>query len=254
VFELAIRICSPASGRHDAGAGGHGSLFAVADGLGGHGTGWLAARLAIRALAGAHTARFVGVADEVPDEWGWSGALQSRSAALVIYEACERLLGPLSGELAAAFCELDRAIARIPELPFRLTGPMTSCTAVSLAGTRLSVAHAGIGRALLVRGGACESLVEEQSVRHVTGPSGERVALPAEVICGALGLRTPVETIERDVAPGDIIVLASRRLALPDDELVTLVTPAAHPDELVERIARAAPSDRPIALAVGIVT
>src|SRR3712207_2738295 len=90
-LELALGLCASRGSRTiDVGAGAGEGVLVVADGMGGHGTGWLGARLSVRALverfAGAGMAvRFVGAADGFPDEWGWAGAMQSRRAAERVY-------------------------------------------------------------------------------------------------------------------------------------------------------------------------
>jgi serine/threonine protein phosphatase PrpC len=71
--DSAIGLCASRGSRTiDDGAGSRGNVLVVADGLGGHCTGWLGARMAVRTilerLADAD-AGYVGAADGFPDDW-----------------------------------------------------------------------------------------------------------------------------------------------------------------------------------------
>lgn len=175
-------------------------LLVVADGMGGHCTGWLGARLAVRALvepfAGSDTeVRFVGAADGFPDDWGWAGAMQSRRAAELVYEACAADFGDpaaLPRDLATVFSEIDRVVANVPKHT-RIHGLLVGCIAATIEGARVRGTHVGIGRALLLRAGAhhFERLVVEYYLHLVADrmPEGRELLLsPRRAMVSRLGL------------------------------------------------------------------
>lgn len=227
----------------DSGAGATHDTLVVADGHGGHCTGWIPARLAIRTLceraaAPGETPRYIGTGGDFPDSWGWAGAEQDASGARLVYDDCAALVAPPSptSTLAESFLDLDRAIIEIPKLPYRLSGPVSSCAAVRITGARVHGAHAGICRTLLLRAGAStlesltyEHFLHEVAARTLGHPYADLPDIPTRIIVGALGAlshpdaMTRVDTFEADLSPGDLLLMCSRRLELGDDELTALL-------------------------------
>lgn len=235
-LEWTLGLCASRGSRTvDVGAGGHAAALVVADGLGGHCTGWLGARLAVRVVlerlapAGVRPA-LVGAAGEVPDDWGWAGATQSRRAGERLYAECLAAAGDLSAlppDLGALFSAIDRALGRIPEYA-QIHGTLVGCVAATLAGARVRGVHVGVGRVLLLRAGAhaLESLVVEHYWHLIADrlppPAGAEV--PADIIVNGLGgleaCRVGVDAFAVELAAGDLLLLCSRRMDLDDDDVV----------------------------------
>lgn len=257
-LERALGLCASRGSRTiDVGAGGHPGALVVADGIGGHCTGWLGARLAVRTLLerlappNAQPA-YLGAADQVPDDWGWAGAMQSRRAGERLYDDCRALLGDLAAlpqDLPALFSAIDHLLTHIPESA-RVRGLLVGCIAAALDGARVRGAHVGIGRALLLRAGAdaLEDLVVEHYwhlvVDRLPLPPGISAAqVPANLIIHGLGLLSTsslgVDAFDITLAPGDLLLLCSRRLDIPDDEVVALARTALDARAPLDALARA---------------
>lgn len=256
--EFALGLCDSRGSRTvDVGAGVGEGVCVVADGMGGHCTGWLGARLAVRALverlaeAGGE-ARFVGAAAEVPDDWGWAGAMQSRGAGEDAYAQCRAALGETEASpraLAGLFVAIDRALREVPPRS-RIHGLMTGCTAATVEGGRVRGAHVGIGRALVLRAGAdaFESLVVEHYwhalVDRVPLPPGVPAAeVPRNIILNGLGgldaLKVGIDAFAVELAIGDVLLLCSRRLDVPEDEVARRLRAELEAGASLEALARA---------------
>lgn len=253
ILETAVGLCASRGSRTvDAGAGTGDGVLVVADGMGGHCTGWLGARLAVHALLGplAPTA-LVGAADGFPDDWGWAGAMQSRAAAEHIYDECVAALPAAHPrELAALFVEIDRVVATVPRRA-HIHGLMVGCIAARIDGASVRGAHAGIGRALLLRAGAQQfaSLVVEHYLHLVhdrmqpdPAPGLDPAEVPRDVICNGLGAlgysNVGVDEFAVELAAGDLLVLCSQRLDLGDAAVVSLVRAAVEADVPLDELAR----------------
>ncbi|MCY0994732.1 hypothetical protein OV203_46835 [Nannocystis sp. ILAH1] len=210
-------------------AGASTNIIAVAEGMGGHGCGWLGARRVVHAVVAARgdaavPPTFVGAASEryLPEaRRRWFGA-----HANVEVEAL-----PL--DLAEAFVTLDRKALSVP-MP---AGPpltlAVGCIAITLDGVRVYGAHAGPGRAVVLRRGSTrpEELVGPQLVE----------GLPFEVVANAIGMLASsgraVERFETALAAGDVLLASSRPLAVDDTDFLALVD--AHVDAPLAALARA---------------
>jgi serine/threonine protein phosphatase PrpC len=252
-----LGLCASRDSRTiDVGAGAGEGLLVVADGIGGHCTGWLGARLAVRALCAPFAssdpaARFVGAADGFPDDWGWAGAMQSRRAAERVYEACAADFGDpaaLPRDLAAVFSEIDRVVANVPNHD-RIHGLIVGCIAATLEGARVRGVHVGIGRALLLRAGAhhFESLVVEHYMHLVADRMPEcrdidPAQMPPNIIVNALGglahSGIGIDRFEVELAAGDLILLCSRRLDVPEEEVAVIARKAVDDGAPLEELAR----------------
>lgn len=129
-----------------------GSLVMLAEGLGGKGTGWLPAWIAVRGLLDAlaipgEQCSFVGAAEPSPADQDDSGSLQ-------VGEGPKRVLGKVwtawrrtptqpGASLEEACARIGDLVARIPQLGLSMSGQVASCTALVLRGDRVEVAQCG---------------------------------------------------------------------------------------------------------------
>lgn len=210
-------------------AGASTSTLAVAEGMCGHGTGWLGARRVVRAVVkqrgdAATPPTFVGAASErdLPEaRYRWFGG-----HANVEFDAL-----PL--DLAEAFVALDRQAMAVPMPAGSSLALAVGCIAIALDGAHVRGAHAGSGRAVVLRRGSThlEELVGPQLLEGV----------PFEVVANAIGMLSTsgraVERFEAALAVGDVLLASSRPLDLDDTELFALVD--AHADAPLTALARA---------------
>ncbi|HEV2871481.1 MAG TPA: Stp1/IreP family PP2C-type Ser/Thr phosphatase [Actinomycetota bacterium] len=176
------------------------TVFAVADGLGGHQGGEVASAAAIEPLA----------------------ALDGRELAKPA-EAAE--------VLAAAIREANAAIIDRAAGDPGLWGMGTTVTAAALAGDRhLQLAHVGDSRAYLLRDGSLEQLTTDHTVvgelvrRGRLTPAQAAIHPERSILTRAVGLdpRIPVDTPDPiDLHPGDQVLLCSDGLteAVPDPRI-----------------------------------
>jgi protein phosphatase len=198
-------------------AGPGASLYAVADGLGGHPQGYVASDLAVATLR-----------EEVP------GLL------------AEGL--PPREALARAFQRAHRAIRSRS----RGQGPLamaTTCTAVLVAGREAVIGHVGDTRAYVIRGGKIRqlttdhSLVAELQKRGAVDPSDARTHAQRHVLTRALGIG--------DEAPCDLLAVPLRsgdRLLLVSDGIHAAVGPG----EVLTALRRARDDEEACRLLVGL--
>ena len=181
------------------------SVFAVADGLGGHQGGEVASAAAVEPLA----------------------ALDGREFAEPA-EAAEALAAAIREGNAAI---LDRA-AGDPGL----WGMGTTVTAAALAGDRfLQLAHVGDSRAYLLRDGSLEQLTTDHTVvaelvrRGRLTPAQAAIHPERSILTRAVGLdpRIPVDTPDPlELRDGDQVLLCSDGLteAVDDDQIAELLS------------------------------
>ena len=210
-------------------------VFVVADGMGGHAGGEVAAGLAVQALV-----------DVVSDPAGPTDPDERLRAAI----------GEAERRIQAAIDE-DQAHA----------GMGTTCVVALLDGHRLHLGHVGDSRAYLYRDGHLEQLTSDHSWVNEQVQSG--LLAPAEaarhpmrhVITRALG-PAPAEPdlIHRDLQPGDWLLLCTDGLTGPvDDETIArTLAEANHPEvaarQLVELANQAGGPDNITALLVHLET
>lgn len=259
--ETALGLCAFRGTRSiNTGAGAGEGVLAVAEGSGGHGCGWLAARLTVRALVDqrgtpCEKARFVGAAGDTPDVFRWMGGMIADRDGEARYrdwvaESEDRAAPP--GDLKGLFSRIDKFLAgtRVGD---RTVPLMAGCTAAVLDGCRIRGAHAGIGRALVLRAGAnrFESLVTQHwlhLVLHRT-PMAARAegldleTLPRNVIANSLGTLEPagvgIDEFEMDLGLGDLLLLSSQGFDLSDDELAEIARKLLDDGGTTEDLARA---------------
>jgi PPM family protein phosphatase len=185
------------------------TVFAVADGLGGHQGGEVASAAAVEPLAALDGREFADPA-----------------------EAAEALTAAIREANAAI---LDRA-AGDPGL----WGMGTTVTAAALAGERhLQLAHVGDSRAYLLRDGSLEQLTTDHTVvaelvrRGRLTPAQAAIHPERSILTRAVGLdpRIPVDTPDPlELQDGDQVLLCSDGLTEPvdDDQIAQLLS--AEPD------------------------
>ena len=184
------------------------TVFAVADGLGGHQGGEVASAAAVEPLAALDGSELASPA-----------------------EAAEALAG--------AIAEANSAIlARAAGDP-GLWGMGTTVTAAALAGDHLQLAHVGDSRAYLLRDGSFDQVTTDHTVvgelvrRGRLTPAQAAIHPERSILTRAVGLdpRIPVDTPDPiDLRPGDQVLLCSDGLteAVPDPQIAELLT--ANPD------------------------
>ena len=180
------------------------TVFAVADGLGGHQGGEVASAAAVEPLA----------------------ALDGRQFATPA-EAAEALAG--------AITEANSAIGDQAAGNPSLWGMGTTVTAAALAGDHLQLAHVGDSRAYLLRDGSFDQLTTDHTVvgelvrRGRLTPAQAAIHPERSILTRAVGLdpRIPVDTPDPvDLRPGDQILLCSDGLteAVPDPDIADVLS------------------------------
>jgi serine/threonine protein phosphatase PrpC len=197
-------------------------LWCVADGMGGHASGEVAARIAVEEMA--EFFRLTGRDDEAT----WPFKLDPARG-----QDENRLL---TGVKLANLRIHERAQADP-----RLHGMGTTIVGASFPrdANHVLVGHVGDSRAYLVRGGAIRQLTEDHSLlndyRKTRALSPEEIeAFPHKnVIVRALGMKPQVEidVVREELVPGDVVLLCSDGLSgmLPDARIAELVR-GAHGD------------------------
>ena len=184
------------------------TVFAVADGLGGHQGGEVASAAAVEPLA----------------------ALDGRDLATPA-EAAEALAG--------AIAEANSAILERAAADPSLWGMGTTVTAAAVAGDLLQLAHVGDSRAYLLRDGTLDQRTTDHTVvgelvrRGRLTPAQAAIHPERSILTRAVGLdpRIPVDTPDPiDLHPGDQILLCSDGLteAVADPQITEILS--AHPD------------------------
>jgi PPM family protein phosphatase len=183
------------------------TVFAVADGLGGHQGGEVASAAAVEALGAVDGRQFPEPAEA------------ARALAEAIREANTAILDRAAGD---------------PEL----WGMGTTVTAAAVAGERfLQLAHVGDSRAYLLRDGTLDQLTTDHTVvgelvrRGRLTPDQAAVHPERSILTRAVGLdpRILVDTPDPvDLQPGDRLLLCSDGLteAVDDDRIAELLAAA----------------------------
>lgn len=196
------------------------TVFAVADGMGGHQAGEVASETALRPVAALDGQRF---ADEA--------------------EAIDALV--------EAIRAANRTVVAKADADPRLSGMGTTLTAATVLGSRLVVAHVGDSRAYLLSGDEpmsqlttdhtlVEQLVQEGRLsRDEIGSHPQR-----SVITRAIGVDDDVEvdTFVTEVRPGDQVLLCSDGLSgvVKDDQIADILDEHEDGDEACRALIAAA--------------
>jgi protein phosphatase len=174
-------------------------LFAVADGMGGHGAGDVASRLAIEAV----TTFIRRSAAETDLSWPYG---------------IDRALSLDANRLRTAIHLANRRIFRASEGNDDYSGMGTTIVGVLVIGSHLSVGHVGDSRVYLVSNGVIEQLTHDDSWAAAVLARDTRLT-PSDianhpmrhVLTSVLGVREQVDIHvgEREIQPGDMLLLSS---------------------------------------------
>jgi PPM family protein phosphatase len=199
------------------------NLFCVADGMGGHASGEVAARIAVEEMA--EFFRMTGRDEEAT----WPYKLDPARG----YDENRLVTGVKLANLRI----LERAAT-----DERLRGMGTTVVAASFprGGGAVLVAHVGDSRAYLLRGGAIRQLTEDHSLlndyKKTRALTPEEIeAFPHKnVIVRALGMKDVVEVdlLRAELKDGDVVLLCSDGLSgmVSDERVAELVR--GHPRDL----------------------
>jgi serine/threonine protein phosphatase PrpC len=174
-------------------------LFAVADGMGGHGAGEVASALAIEAISG-----FIRRSAEDTDfSWPWG---------------IDRNLSFDGNRLRTAIYLANRRIFRASESNDEYSGMGTTIVGLLVNGSRISIGHVGDSRLYLLSNGKLEQMTHDDSWAATILAQDPRLG-PADiahhpmrnVLTNVLGARENVDIhlAERDLTGGEVILLCS---------------------------------------------
>lgn len=174
-------------------------LFAVADGMGGHGAGEVASQLAIEAIT-----EFIRRSAATTD-LSWPYGL-------------DQALSHDGNRLRTAIHLANRHIFRAAENNDEYNGMGTTIVGVLLIGSRVSVGHVGDSRVYLIANGRIEQLTRDDSWAETILAHDPRLG-PADianhpmrhVLTNVLGVREQIEIhlTERDLEGGETLLLCS---------------------------------------------
>ena len=174
-------------------------LFAVADGMGGHGAGEVASQLAIEAVTA-----FIRRSSEDTD-FSWPYGI-------------DRTLSMDGNRLRTAIHLANRRIFRTAENNDDYNGMGTTIVGLLVNGSRISVGHVGDSRLYVLSQGALEQLTHDDSWAATILAHDPRLG-PADianhpmrnVLTNALGARETVDIhlAERELAGGECLLLCS---------------------------------------------
>jgi PPM family protein phosphatase len=186
----------------------HGTLFMVADGMGGAAAGEIASAMAVET-----------VLEELRTRWVASDKTDPESFAAALKVATD-----------VANARIHRMAAEQPEY----RGMGTTATIAGLLGDTLYVAQVGDSRAYLVRDGKARQITKDQSLMQRLIDAGEITEEEAEhserrnIILQALGPEPSVRTeiTHQQIRKGDALVLCSDGLSglVRPDEIARIVT------------------------------
>jgi PPM family protein phosphatase len=188
------------------------SLYAVADGMGGHRGGEVASSLALETVQG-------------------------------LFERRE-------GSLAEQVAEANRAVFDRSQNDRRVSGMGTTLTAAQVDGNRVHLVHVGDSRAYLLRGGELTQITEDHTLVHRMVMEGEISEEEAEthphrsILTRALGVDQNIQVDEGDleVAPGDRLLLCTDGLTgmVPEGQIREILLETRDPQEAVDKLVKGA--------------
>lgn len=209
------------------GAAAGDNFMLVVDGVGGHPSDWLGARLAARRIAENEPhAEFVGAANALPTSWGWGGGLAEAEG---MYAACAAdFTGPRPPTLPAMFHDIERVLELTPTHG-RTAGALVGCIVATFDGTRVHGAHAGVGRARVYKRSPGMMSERELVTPHYLDRVASRMpelgaqdpeALPANVVVNGIGSLSRgsigVDEFDVELSPGDVLFVTSGELEFHD--------------------------------------
>ena len=208
VADLTTRSASLQPAVRDHEVGERGSLFVVADGMGGAAAGELASDMATQAIY-----------NHLSKTWSSDSETTEQQFAFRLKEAVE-----------AANAELHTYAKTHPEV----RGMGTTTTAAGVLGEHAYLSQVGDSRAYLVRGGVAHQITKDQSLMQRLVEAGELTEEEAaqserrNIILQALGPdpRVKVDLTVQELRRGDVLVLCSDGLSgqVKKEEIAEAVT------------------------------
>jgi PPM family protein phosphatase len=203
-------------------------LFAVADGMGGHGAGEVASRLAIEALSA-----FIRRSAEDTD-FSWPYGI-------------DQTLSMDGNRLRTAIHLANRRIFRAAESNDDYNGMGTTIVGLVVNGSRMSVGHVGDSRLYLLRGSSLAQLTDDDSwaatiLAHDPRLGARDIASHPmrNVLTNALGARESVDIhlAEHDLVNGDYLLLCSDGLhgSLDSNAIAAVLNAAADVEGAAQRL------------------
>ncbi len=179
---------------------------------------------------------------------GMGGHLGGEIAASIATQVLERLTERGEGSLADRVREANRAVFARSARDRSVAGMGTTLTAAELRGDRAHLAHVGDSRAYLLRDGALTRLTEDHTLVQRMVRDGELTPAQAErhphrnILTRVVGVEPDVEVDELTVElrPGDRLLLCSDGLTgmLPEARIAAILgeepDPRAAADRLVD--------------------
>jgi PPM family protein phosphatase len=191
-------------------------LYVVADGMGGHAAGEVAADLAIREVERLVESTRAFAEDTWPEEWDPHLSLTGNRLAQAILAAHRRVTGAVAGDLG-----------------LKGMGATIVAALVDAESSHVTIAHVGDSRAYVLRGGELELLTSDHSWVHeqvLAGLLTEEAARNhplKNVVTRALGgTQEPLVDIhDRTMDPADLLVMCSDGLntMLDDAEIIAVL-------------------------------
>lgn len=164
---------------------------------------------------------------------GMGGHLGGEVAAALAVQVLERLTERGEGSLADRVRQASRAVFERSVLDRSVRGMGTTLTAAELHGDRARLAHVGDSRAYLFRDGALTRLTEDHTLVQRMVRDGELTPAEAErhpqrnILTRVVGVEPEVEIDEKEVElrAGDRLLLCSDGLTgmLPDERIEAIL-------------------------------
>lgn len=186
------------------------------------------------------TDRVFAVAD------GMGGHLGGEVAASLATEVLQRLSERGEGSLAERLREANRVVFERSMLDRAVAGMGTTLTAAEIQGDRARLAHVGDSRAYLFRAGELTRLTEDHTLVQRMVDAGELTPAQAErhphrnILTRVIGVEPDVRVDEKQVElqPGDRLLLCSDGLTtmLPDAAIARVLRDEPDPQTAVDRL------------------
>lgn len=211
----------------------YGTVLAVADGMGGHAAGDTASRIA---LEGAMPALVCSNSESVLDNESDSEVPTPEAIRTCLEKAIK---------------SASRAVHRAADENPQYQGMGTTLTVAMILGDRLHVAHVGDSRCYLWRNGKLEQLTVDHTVAELYRQEGMLTAEEAAVspmshhlwnVVGGNSRQVTPDFITRDLAPGDVVLLATDGLTreVSDLQLSLELDDASSADTVCRELVRQA--------------
>lgn len=207
-----------------------GALFVVADGMGGHAAGEVAATIAVETVSDV-------LLGEIDPEETVLVATSSDSADL-LHERLRYAMNQAAIRI--------RAAARKEPMWHNMG---TTLVVLVLEDGQSHLAHVGDSRAYLLRGGELRRLTRDHTVVQQEVDAGRltpelaRIVPHKNILTRSVGPQGPVDpdTSTRPVMPGDVFVLCSDGLTDPlDDAALADICRSTHPEDLATTLVNTA--------------